>query len=173
MYLTLPFPCSHLSLSSTRPFPPALSLPLRRPCRLAAFRHGRFQPLSSDDEPPEIPEDTSHGLSRRQVFERQVDRARRRIEAENRDFPALDPSLSDDGGALKNPSLSPSADLFLDVDQAIYQKQQDLVKAAAPAPPPAPAVQEAPTEDELTPDEEQDLNEINNLQVIHITSLSD
>lgn len=164
MYLTVPFPCSHLSPSSFRPFTPSLSLPFRhRPFRLAAFKRGQFRPLPSDDDPPEAPEDTSHGLSRRQVFERQVDRARRRIEAENLEVPALDTSLSGTG-SLKNPSLSPPADLYLEVDQAIYQKQPDLVKAAVPA------VQEAQTEDALTSDEEQDLDEINDLQVMCIVS---
>jgi hypothetical protein len=163
MYLTVPSPSFHLFPSSSRPFTRVLSLPPRRPFRLAAIKRTEFRP-APNDEPPEVPEDTSHGLTRHQVFERQVDRARRRIEAENLEVPALDTSSSGTG-SLKNPSLSPPADLYLDVDQAIYQKQPELVKAAAPA------VQETQIEDELTSDEEEDLDEINDLQVVYIVSL--
>ncbi|KAJ1693747.1 hypothetical protein LUZ63_010445 [Rhynchospora breviuscula] len=159
MYLTLPFHCSHLSLSTSRPFTPSPLPPLRRrPFRLAAFGRNRSQPLQPGDDPPEAPEDTSHGLSRRQIFERQVERARRRLEAQSLDLPDSNSSLSGPG-SLKNPPLSPPEDVFLDVDQAIYQKQPDLVKAAPPL-----AVEEVQTQDELSPEEEQDVNEINDLQ---------
>ncbi|KAJ4803025.1 hypothetical protein LUZ62_015591 [Rhynchospora pubera] len=153
MYHTLPFHC-FTSLSTSRPFAPS-PLPLRRPFRLAAFGRNQSQPLHPGDDPPEAPEDTSHGLTRHQIFERQVDRVRRRLKDNPLDLP--DSNSSSSG---PSPSFSLPEDVFLDVDQAIYEKQQDLVKAA----PPPLAVEEAQTQDELSPDEEQDVNEINDLQ---------
>ncbi|KAJ3681907.1 hypothetical protein LUZ60_014480 [Juncus effusus] len=160
-------------MSLSLPFPRLLSFPLLRPPRLYQFNTLRPSPRLSafgqdysynpaDNDPPEAPEDTSHGFTRHQIIERQADRARRKAAAESIEiFPSLS-SSSSSAGFDKSSSLNPSSDLFLDADDAISQKHDELVKAAAPLQPEPEAERESV--DVLSPDEERDLVEINDLQ---------
>ncbi|CAA7390881.1 unnamed protein product [Spirodela intermedia] len=143
---------------------------------------GKFHPSPSpaDEEPPEAPEDSAHGVSKLQQFQRQVSRARKTQEEEyKKDQPlflsalALEedaPDVPDQGG----PSDS-GDDLFGDIDRAIALKRKEFVKQGLlkPNPPknkkskPQPEIEGL---DELAPEEVVDLDEISELQGLTVIS---
>ncbi|XP_072988831.1 UDP-N-acetylmuramoyl-L-alanyl-D-glutamate--2,6-diaminopimelate ligase MurE homolog, chloroplastic [Typha latifolia] len=139
----------------------------------AIGRDGKFHPLPSDDEPPEAPEDSSHGLSRLDQFERQVDRARRRQDSQFKKDQSLflsslaldEQSPSPTPPPVPKPSSDDEDELFRDIDRAIAQKRQEFTKKAPPL--------EELTVDELTPEEVLDLEEIGELQGLTIISSDD
>ncbi|XP_009400256.2 UDP-N-acetylmuramoyl-L-alanyl-D-glutamate--2,6-diaminopimelate ligase MurE homolog, chloroplastic [Musa acuminata AAA Group] len=179
----LSFPhCFPSTLLSSKPRVPLLSL-LRRPRALpplAAVGGGgnKFNPLPSDDDPPEAPEDSSHGVPRINQFERQVARARRRQEEQfKKDQPLFLQALAEEETPQDpaDPS-SPSSgnDLFGDIDRAIALKRQEFVKQGllpSKSPKKEPPFEESLEGiDELTPDEVVDLEEIQDLQGLTVIS---
>ncbi|OAY75726.1 UDP-N-acetylmuramoyl-L-alanyl-D-glutamate--2,6-diaminopimelate ligase [Ananas comosus] len=165
-----------------RPSLPHLPPPVR--CRRgfsalsAVGGDGKFEPRPSDDDPPEAPEDSSHGLSRFQQLERHVERARRREDAQlRRDQPLLLSALGLQNDPPPSPPHSSSSssdpdDLFADIDRAIAQKRREFVDQGLLPPNPPPQAKEPVIEglDELTPEEVLDLDEIRELQGLTIIS---
>ncbi|KAG1355060.1 UDP-N-acetylmuramoyl-L-alanyl-D-glutamate--2, 6-diaminopimelate ligase [Cocos nucifera] len=163
----------HLFLSLRRR--PLLLLPAS-----AIGPDGKFHPSPSDDEPPEAPEDTSHGVSRLQQFEREVARARRREEEQfKKDQPLFLSALADEQDPPETPPSSSAAggdpassgdDPFGDIDRAIALKRQEFVRQGLLEP--NPPKKEPPVEglDELTPEEVVDLEEIRELQGLTVIS---
>ncbi|PKA55004.1 hypothetical protein AXF42_Ash003641 [Apostasia shenzhenica] len=173
--MALPFQFYPSTLPPSRPF-----LSLRRP-RLppAAVGHGRkFGPLPSDDEPPEAPEDSSHGVSRNQQFQRQVAAARRRQEEQfKKDQPLFlsalaleeDPPSPADAAA----GSSSGDDPFGDIDRAIALKRHEFVKQGLlPPNPPKIKNKDVPIDgiDELSAEEVLDLEEIEELHGLTVIS---
>ncbi|KAM0949507.1 putative acid--amino-acid ligase (peptide synthase) [Dioscorea sansibarensis] len=180
-------PLRHTSSSSLSPlllpfFPKPLHLHVH-------LRHYLLSPLAaatepsslpSDDDPPEAPEDSSHGFSRLQQFDRQVARARKLQEEQfKKDRPIFLSALSQELDPPRDPSQAPSLDssgddLFGDIDQAIALKRQEFVNQGLlpPNPPKNPNADASPLEgiDELSPEEVVDLEEIRELQGLTVIS---
>ncbi|KAJ0967155.1 hypothetical protein J5N97_024072 [Dioscorea zingiberensis] len=161
-------------------FPKPLYLHLRRRHLLPVDAATKPSTLPSDDEPPEAPEDASHGVSRFQQFDRQVARARKLQEEQfKKDQPIFLSALSQEHDPPRDSSQAPSLessgdDLFGDIDHAIALKRQEFVKQGLlpPNPPKSPNGDSTPLEgiEELTPEEVVDLEEIRELQGLTIIS---
>ncbi|KAL0927179.1 hypothetical protein M5K25_001342 [Dendrobium thyrsiflorum] len=168
---------SSLSFSPCRP-----SFSLRRftpPPPLAAIGPDRkFRPLPSDEDPPEAPEDSSHGVSRMEQFQIQVAAARRRQEEQFKEDQHLfvsafaleeDPPSPADGDT----ESSSGDDPFGDIDRAISLKRQEFVKQGLLPPNPPKNKNNAPpvdSIDELLPEEVIDLEEIEELHGLTVIS---
>lgn len=165
-----------LSFSPRRPF---LSLRRSTPLPLAAAGpDGRFRPLPSDEDPPEAPEDSSHGVSRIEQFQIQVAAARRRQEEQfkkdqHRFVSAFaleeDPPSSPDAAA----DSSSGDDPFGDIDRAISFQRQEFVKQGLLPPNPPKNENKVPPADsidELLPEEVVDLEEIEELHGLTVIS---
>lgn len=157
-------PISARFLSRRRPLPPLAAAP--------GGGNNRFNPSPADDDPPEAPEDSSHGVSKFQQFDRHVARAKKSQEEQfKKDQPlflsalALEPDPPQDPNS-PSPEHSATAgdDLFGDIDAAIALKRKEFVSQGLLKP--NPPKKEPPLEDieELLPEEVIDLEEIKELQ---------
>ncbi|KNA24405.1 hypothetical protein SOVF_015550 [Spinacia oleracea] len=169
---------SSSSLHFTKPLflRPSISL-LRRKTPSAA---GNYYPNPSDDDPPEAPEDSSHGVSKFGQIQRQAARARK---LEEEDFEKnrsvfLD-AIKDVEDAPENEDYSTGVsgsgdDLFGDIDKAIAQKRKEFVKKGLlkPNPPKSERVVEV-ADDELGQEEVVDLEEIDELQGLRVVDVSE
>ncbi|XP_062074337.1 UDP-N-acetylmuramoyl-L-alanyl-D-glutamate--2,6-diaminopimelate ligase MurE homolog, chloroplastic [Humulus lupulus] len=170
-----------LSLKRHKTFPkpllslPALSLPLT--VRLigppsAIGPDGKFYPDPSDDDPPEAPEDSGHGVSKFQQIERQASRARKLQEEDFKKNQStflaaiadVEDSPDNAGSAYTDDS---GDDLFGEIDKAIAMKRKEYVKQGLLAPNPK---KELEVIEELEPDEVVDLEEIDELQGLRVVS---
>lgn len=139
-------------------------LPLRRPSAIGP--DGKFYPNPADDDPPEAPEDSGHGVSKFQQIERQASRARKLQEEEFKKHQSTFLSaIADVEDAPENPSSVNSDnsgdDLFGDIDKAIAMKRKEFVKQGLLKPNPKKEVIE--DVGELEPEEVVDLEEIDEL----------
>ncbi|KAK9265361.1 hypothetical protein L1049_003511 [Liquidambar formosana] len=172
-------------LSLKPPFLPFKSLPslslLRRapPTPTAIGPDGKFYPTPSDDDPPEAPEDSGHGVSKFDQIHRQAARARKLQEEEfKKDQSVFLSAIADVEDAPDNPvsmnSEGSGDDLFGEIDKAIALKRKEFVKQGLLKP--NPKKEEAvPTEivegiEELEAEEVVDLEEIKELQGLRIIS---
>ncbi|XP_042437391.1 UDP-N-acetylmuramoyl-L-alanyl-D-glutamate--2,6-diaminopimelate ligase MurE homolog, chloroplastic-like isoform X1 [Zingiber officinale] len=172
------------SSASSKPSLPLLSFLRRRSISalrpIAASRSAdQFDPSPSDNDPPEVPEDSSHGVSRFSQFERQVSRARRRQDEQfKKDLPVFLQALADeeDPPLLPGDPSSSGDDLFGDIDRAIALKRQEFVKQGLLPPNPSKNQSPPPSNEalegieELAPEEVVDLEEIQELQGLTIIS---
>lgn len=128
---------------------------------------GNHYPTPSDEDPPEAPEDSMHGVNKFQQIQRQAARARKLQEEEyKKDQPTFlkaleetedvpDSVLNDDSGD----------DLFGEIDKAIALKRQEFIKQGLIKPRPKKEPEpEAEVSNELDPEEVVDLEEIDELQ---------
>ncbi|KAK9716594.1 hypothetical protein RND81_06G244400 [Saponaria officinalis] len=144
-------------------------------------------PNPADDDPPEAPEDTAHGVSKFDQIKRQAARARKR---EEDDFAANQSTYLDairdsvdapDGGDDDDfgGGASPSSDgLFADIDKAISLKRKEFVKKGLlpPNPPKKDANLNVDVDvdvDELDAEEVIDLEEIEELRGLKIEGEND
>ncbi|MQL90721.1 hypothetical protein Taro_023332, partial [Colocasia esculenta] len=170
--------------SSAKPQPPLLSLGRAAfPPPSAIGPDGKFHPSPSpaDEDPPEAPEDSSHGVSKLQQFHRQVSRAKSKQEEQSKkDQPLFLSALAleedaPDGPDQGGPGDASGDDLFGDIDRAIALKRKEFVKQGLLKPNPPKSKNESRTAeieglDGLTPEEEVDLDEIGELQGLTVIS---
>ncbi|EYU38343.1 hypothetical protein ABFS82_05G103500 [Erythranthe guttata] len=128
---------------------------------------GKYYPNPSDDDPPEAPEDSMHGVNKFEQIQRQAARARKLQEEEyEKDLPVFLKALeeTEDSPASVNGDDS-GDDLFGEIDIAIAMKRQEFIKKGLIKPRPVKIPDlEAEIADELEPDEVVDLDEITELQ---------
>ncbi|KAF4363679.1 hypothetical protein F8388_026287 [Cannabis sativa] len=165
----------HKTLSKPLISLPALSLPLTLRLTVppsAIGPDGKFYPDPSDDDPPEAPEDSGHGVSKFQQIERQASRARKLQEEDFKKHQStflaaiadVEDSPDNPGSAYKDDA---GEDLFGEIDKAIAMKRKEYVKQGLLAPNPKKELEGI---DELEPDEVVDLEEIDELQGLRVVS---
>ncbi|XP_024031361.1 UDP-N-acetylmuramoyl-L-alanyl-D-glutamate--2,6-diaminopimelate ligase MurE homolog, chloroplastic [Morus notabilis] len=162
-------PKRHHSFLKPRP----LSLP-SRPLPLSAIGpDGKFYPDPADDDPPEVPEDAGHGVSKFQQIERQASRARKLEEEEFKKHQSTFLSAIAD---VEDPPETPRSiydessggDLFGEIDKAIALKRKEFVKQGLLKP--NPKKEDVEVIGELDPEEVDDLEEIDELQGLTVGS---
>ncbi|KAJ4831905.1 hypothetical protein Tsubulata_018114 [Turnera subulata] len=124
---------------------------------------GKFYPDPTDDDPPEAPEDTAHGVSKYQQVLLHADRARRRQEEDYKKNQSVYVN------AVANSKVSPDAgsggdDLFGEIDRAIVSAKQDFVRQGLIKPKEEEESKVQENEGELEPEEKADMQEIDQLQ---------
>ncbi|XP_028762723.1 UDP-N-acetylmuramoyl-L-alanyl-D-glutamate--2,6-diaminopimelate ligase MurE homolog, chloroplastic [Neltuma alba] len=162
-----------------RPLLHSLSPPfptLRTPSAIGP--DGKYYPNPADDDPPEALEDSSHGVSKFQQIERQAARAR---ELQEEDFKKNQSTflaaIADVEDAPDNTALDSEGygdDLFSEIDKAIAMKRKEFVEQGLlePNPRKKTMVSDEVVEEvnELQPEEVVDLEEIDELQGLRMTS---
>ncbi|XP_038875795.1 UDP-N-acetylmuramoyl-L-alanyl-D-glutamate--2,6-diaminopimelate ligase MurE homolog, chloroplastic isoform X2 [Benincasa hispida] len=140
---------------------------------------GKFYPDPADDEPPEAPEDSGHGVSKFQQIYRQAARARKLQEEDFKKHQSTYLSaIADVEDAPENAeylnSESSGDDLFGEIDKAIALKRKEFVKQGLlkANPKKEKAVEKDDIEgiDELETEEVADLEEINELRGLTVIS---
>ncbi|XP_062029700.1 UDP-N-acetylmuramoyl-L-alanyl-D-glutamate--2,6-diaminopimelate ligase MurE homolog, chloroplastic [Rosa rugosa] len=131
---------------------------------------GKYYPDPSDDDPPEAPEDSGHGVSKFQQIQRQASRHQKLQEDDFKKHQnTMLSAIADVEDPPENPGsgTSPSSgdDLFGDIDEAIALKRKEFVKQGLLKPNPKVEAVE-----ELGPEEVVDLDEIDELQGLAIVS---
>lgn len=136
---------------------------------------GKYYPTPADDDPPEAPEDSMHGVNKFQQIHSQAARARKRQEEEfKRDQSIFVNALADIEDPPDNPAYlnndDSGDDLFGEIDKALALKRKEFVEQGLLKP--NPKKQSPPPEieivDELEPEEVVDLEEIKELQGLTI-----
>ena len=140
---------------------------------------GKFDPTPADEDPPEAPEDSGHGLYKFQQIQRQAARARKREEEQfKKDQSIFLNAIADVEDAPENVDAidaeAAGDDLFGEIDKAIAMKRKEFVKQGLlkPNPKKDSVVPEGIAEgiEELEPDEVVDLDEIRELQGLTVIS---
>ncbi|XP_068305978.1 UDP-N-acetylmuramoyl-L-alanyl-D-glutamate--2,6-diaminopimelate ligase MurE homolog, chloroplastic [Pyrus communis] len=131
---------------------------------------GKYYPDPADDDPPEAPEDSGHGVSKFQQIQRQASRHRKLQEEDYlKHQDTFLNAIADVEDAPENPNSvvndNSGDDLFGDIDQAIALKRKEFVKQGLLKPNPK---KEIVAVDELDPEEVVDLEEIEELQGIRV-----
>ncbi|KAK8658108.1 hypothetical protein V6N13_036320 [Hibiscus sabdariffa] len=156
-----PFHFHHLRLPSLRRLP-------------AIGPDGKYYPTPSDDDPPEAPEDSMHGVDKFQQIHRQAARARKIQEEDfNKHKSNYLSAIADVDEDVLNKGKAGNDDgddLFGEIDKAIAMKREELVKQGLIQP--APKKTES-VDDELDADEVVDLEEIDQLRGLTVVSDSD
>ncbi|XP_010241881.1 PREDICTED: uncharacterized protein LOC104586371 [Nelumbo nucifera] len=175
------------SYSIKAPFLQFKSLPslrlLRQKPRIptAIGPDGKFYPTPADDDPPEAPEDSGHGVSKFQQIHRQAARARKLQEEQfKKDQSIFVSALAEEEDAPDDPESTNSEnsgdDLFGEIDRAIALKRKEFVKQGLLKPNPKKGKGQKAVDvngegiDELEPEEVMDLDEIQKLQGITVIS---
>ncbi|KAG8476521.1 hypothetical protein CXB51_033487 [Gossypium anomalum] len=151
-----------------------------KPLRLPSLRRlpaigpdGKYYPTPSDDDPPEAPEDSMHGVDKFQQIHRQAARARKLQEEDfnkhKSNYLSAIAYVNEDELSKEKTGNDDGDDLFGEIDKAIAMKRQEMVKQGLleQAPKKAEAI------DELEPDEVVDLEEIEKLRGLTVASDSD
>ncbi|NP_001266012.1 hop-interacting protein THI138 isoform X1 [Solanum lycopersicum] len=157
-----------------KPFISLHHLRLKHPTTLttvsAIGADGKYYPTPSDDDPPEAPEDSMHGVNKFQQIQRQAAKARKQQEELfKKEQSIFVNALADVEDAPDNPLVNDSDsgdDLFGEIDKAIALKRKEFVKQGLLKPnPKKSALVEVEVEgiDELLPEEVVDLEEISEL----------
>ncbi|CAN4077715.1 unnamed protein product [Withania somnifera] len=147
-------------------FKPFTSLHLKHPTTLTAISaigaDGRYYPTPSDDDPPEAPEDSMHGVNKFQQIQRQAAKARKQQEElYKKEQSIFVNALADVEDTDDNEN---GDDLFGEIDKAIALKRKEFVKQGLLKPNPTKKSSlEVDGIDELLPEEVVDLEEINEL----------
>ncbi|KAG8382220.1 hypothetical protein BUALT_Bualt05G0054000 [Buddleja alternifolia] len=133
---------------------------------------GKYYPTPSDDDPPEAPEDSMHGVNKFQQIQRQAARARKVQEEEyEKDKPLFLKALEeteDTPASLGNDDSGD--DLFGEIDKAIAMKREEFIKKGLIKPRKKPEAEVEEVVDELEPEEVGDLEEINELKGLTVVS---
>ncbi|KAM3735989.1 hypothetical protein ACB098_10G129300 [Castanea mollissima] len=187
-FLSIPFflsppPPHFLSLKPHHISPSKSSMPLltlRVPSAIGP--DGKYYPNPSDDDPPEAPEDSAHGVSKFQQIHRQASKARKLQEEDflkNRSTYLSAIADVEDADENDDPSqISDSGDdMFGDIDKAIAMQRKEFVKQGLLKPNPKKKKKEESEGeveseglDELEPEEVVDLEEIDELQGLRVVS---
>nr|GMD96049.1 UDP-N-acetylmuramoyl-L-alanyl-D-glutamate--2,6-diaminopimelate ligase MurE homolog, chloroplastic [Ipomoea batatas] len=181
-----PSPPKSFSLRSPQlmPFPfLRLNLPLTTAVS-AIGPDGKYYPTPSDDDPPEAPEDSMHGVNRFQQIHRQASRARKQQEEQAKKDQSIFLNAIADVEDAPDDTLaadheSSGDDFFGEIDKAIALKRKEFVKQGLLKPNPKkvpPRTRREPElEDveELEPEEVVDLEEISELQGLTEISVGD
>ncbi|XP_075642673.1 UDP-N-acetylmuramoyl-L-alanyl-D-glutamate--2,6-diaminopimelate ligase MurE homolog, chloroplastic [Castanea sativa] len=178
-----PPPPHFLSLKPHHISPSKSSMPLltlRVPSAIGP--DGKYYPNPSDDDPPEAPEDSAHGVSKFQQIHRQASKARKLQEEDflkNRSTYLSAIADVEDADENDDPSqVSDSGDdMFGDIDKAIAMQRKEFVKQGLLKPNPKKKKKEESEGeveseglDELEPEEVVDLEEIDELQGLRVVS---
>ncbi|KAL0408200.1 UNVERIFIED_CONTAM: UDP-N-acetylmuramoyl-L-alanyl-D-glutamate--2,6-diaminopimelate ligase MurE, chloroplastic [Sesamum radiatum] len=135
---------------------------------------GKYYPNPADDDPPEAPEDSMHGVNKFQQIQRQAARARKIQEEEyKKDQPIFIKALEETEDVPVSANDDDAGDdLFGEIDKAIALKRQEFIKQGLIKPRPNKKPEpEIESVDELEPEEVVDLEEINELH--GLTQISD
>ncbi|EPS66522.1 hypothetical protein M569_08254, partial [Genlisea aurea] len=136
---------------------------------------GRYYPNPADDDPPEAPEDSMHGVNKFEQIHRQAARARKLQEEEfEKDKPlflkAIEETEEIPDSAVTDDYSAPGDDLFGEIDKAIALKREEFIKKGL--------IKRRVTEkteleglEELEPEEVVDLEEIKQLKGLSEISL--
>ncbi|KAM1584849.1 hypothetical protein ACFX1Z_037787 [Malus domestica] len=157
------------NFTSLKPSIPSLSTRSIKPAH-AIGPDGKYYPDPADDDPPEAPEDSGHGVSKFQQIQRQASRHRKLQEEDYlKHQDTFLNAIADVEDAPENPNSvindNSGDDLFGDIDQAIALKRKEFVKQGLLKPNPK---KEIVAVDELDPEEVVDLEEIEELQGIRV-----
>ncbi|KAB2632750.1 hypothetical protein D8674_028997 [Pyrus ussuriensis x Pyrus communis] len=157
------------NFTSLKPSIPSLSTRPIKPTH-AIGPDGKYYPDPADDDPPEAPEDSGHGVSKFQQIQRQASRHRKLQEEDYlKHQDTFLNAIADVEDAPENPNSvvndNSGDDLFGDIDQAIALKRKEFVKQGLLKPNPK---KEIVAVDELDPEEVVDLEEIEELQGIRV-----
>ncbi|CAN6579114.1 unnamed protein product [Malus baccata var. baccata] len=157
------------NFTSLKPSIPSLSTRSIKPTH-AIGPDGKYYPDPADDDPPEAPEDSGHGVSKFQQIQRQASRHRKLQEEDYlKHQDTFLNAIADVEDAPENPNSvindNSGDDLFGDIDQAISLKRKEFVKQGLLKPNPK---KEIVAVDELDPEEVVDLEEIEELQGIRV-----
>ncbi|GMH09390.1 hypothetical protein Nepgr_011231 [Nepenthes gracilis] len=143
---------------------------------------GKYYPTPSDEDPPEAPEDTAHGVSKFEQIHRQAARARKLQEDEYKKNQSIFLDAIKD--VEDAPDIPDSAnednygdDLFGEIDRAIALKRKEFVKQGLLKPNP-PRREKGGKElegilegiESLQPEEVVDLEEIDELEGLRVVS---
>ncbi|KFK30598.1 hypothetical protein AALP_AA6G002400 [Arabis alpina] len=153
--------------TSSFSYKPLLSSQNLRTLPLSATpAHRNSYPNPADDDPPEAPEDSMHGVSKFQQIQRQASRARKLEEEDfekNRNTYLSAIADSEDAPETGRDDVESSGDLFSDIDKAISMKRSEFVKQGLLKPNPPKKIDEEEVVDELDDEEVVDLDEIDRL----------
>ncbi|CAK9158883.1 unnamed protein product, partial [Ilex paraguariensis] len=185
----LPFPPPPLFLSTHHSLSPKFHHPFLSYLRRTHFTSltttpfaigpdGKFYPNPSDDDPPEAPEDSMHGVNKFQQIHRQAAKARKHQEEQfKKDQSIFVNALADVEDPTENPSSvdndNSGDDLFGEIDKAIALKRKEFVKQGLLKPNPKKEQEILEGIDELEPQEVVDLEEIKDLQGLTVISEED
>ncbi|KAH6777571.1 ALBINO OR PALE-GREEN 13 [Perilla frutescens var. frutescens] len=127
---------------------------------------GKYYPTPSDEDPPEAPEDSMHGVNKFQQIQRQAARARKLQEEEyKKDLPIFLKAIEETDDVPDSVNDDSGDDLFGEIDKAIALKRQEFIKQGLIKPRPKKEPEpEAEVANELEPEEVVDLEEIDDLQ---------
>ncbi|KAL1569084.1 UDP-N-acetylmuramoyl-L-alanyl-D-glutamate--2,6-diaminopimelate ligase MurE, chloroplastic isoform X1 [Salvia divinorum] len=172
-FLSLPpFPPPPLLSYSSKLRPTAFTLLLKPPLLSASTSisavgpDGKYYPTPSDEDPPEAPEDSMHGVNKFQQIQRQAARARKLQEEQfKKDQPTFLKALEETDDLPDSViDADTGDDPFGEVDKAIALKRREFIKQGLIKPSskkkPEPEIEVA---DELEPEEVVDLEEIEEL----------
>ncbi|KAF3560770.1 hypothetical protein DY000_02012303 [Brassica cretica] len=148
-------------------------------------RRNSSYPNPADDDPPEAPEDSMHGVSKFQQIQRQAARARKLEEEDfekNRNTYLSAIADVEDAPETGRDDVESGGDLFSDIDRAISMKRSEFVKKGLLQPNPPKTASDkkineeeeddvADVVDELDEEEVVDLDEIDKLT--GLTEVSD
>uniref|UniRef100_A0A7N0V671 UDP-N-acetylmuramoyl-L-alanyl-D-glutamate--2,6-diaminopimelate ligase MurE homolog, chloroplastic n=1 Tax=Kalanchoe fedtschenkoi TaxID=63787 RepID=A0A7N0V671_KALFE len=148
---------------------------------------GKFYPDPAEDDPPEAPEDTQHGMSKFDQIHRQAARARKAKEEDFKKHQSVflqaiadvEDAPDESSRGVRSAEDDGGDDLFGDIDKAIAMKRKEFVKQGLLKPNPKKEEKEAavgvPEEalegiEELEADEVIDLDEIDELTGLRIVN---
>ncbi|XP_065858296.1 UDP-N-acetylmuramoyl-L-alanyl-D-glutamate--2,6-diaminopimelate ligase MurE homolog, chloroplastic-like [Euphorbia lathyris] len=143
------------------------SFPRRPHPPLAVGKGGKFYPTPSDDDPPEAPEDSAHGVSKFAQIYIQADRARK---IEEDDFKKNQSTYLNAIAETEDSITGESSgdDLFGEIDKAIALKREEFIKQGLIKPKISKENEAMEGIEELLPEEVVDLDEINELQGLRV-----
>ncbi|XP_068645463.1 UDP-N-acetylmuramoyl-L-alanyl-D-glutamate--2,6-diaminopimelate ligase MurE homolog, chloroplastic [Aristolochia californica] len=137
---------------------------------------GKFYTSPADDDPPEAPEDSDHGVSKFNQIKRRAARARKLQEEQyKKDQSIFLSAIASEKDASEDPSSaadesSSGDDLFGEIDKAISLKRLEFVKQGLLEPNPKKEPELPEGIEELSPEEVVDLEEIDELQGLTLVS---
>lgn len=125
---------------------------------------GKFYPNTADNDPPEAPEDTAHGVSKWEQVHIQASRARKAQEEDFKKNQSTFLKAIADTEVNPNSLNSDGDDLFGEIDKAIVMERQELVKQGLLKPKDIKGSSDVMEGvEELEPEEVVDLEEIDEL----------
>ncbi|GAV83871.1 Mur_ligase domain-containing protein/Mur_ligase_C domain-containing protein/Mur_ligase_M domain-containing protein [Cephalotus follicularis] len=138
--------------------------------------NSHYYPTPSDDDPPEAPEDSGHGVSKFQQVHVQAARARKLQEEDfkRNQSTYLSAIEEEDAETARNVSNDDSGDDFFgEIDKAIALKRNEFIKQGLIKPKQKEEEDVMQGIEELEPEEVVDLEEIDELQGLRVVSGDD
>ncbi|CAH8382634.1 unnamed protein product [Eruca vesicaria subsp. sativa] len=131
-------------------------------------------PNPADDDPPEAPEDSMHGVSKFQQIQRQAARARKLEEEDfekNRNTYLSAIADVEDAPETGRDDVESGGDLFSDIDRAISMKRSEFVKKGLLQPNP-PKTASSKNIDEEEGDVTEDVDELDEEEVVDLEEIA-